>query len=184
MIYYETDYLAHHGILGMKWGVRRYQKKDGSLTSEGKSRYSDKQRIRDEKIYGKKAAQRIEKRIASGEGVQSARHDEAVKRASKPGKKRIGIGVAKGAVGAGIIGMSALAITGKTKVGKSMNRIAKNAIIRGGSLIGHNVNILEANNYANGALLAIGALGVKEIVSGAKDVVYGTRDIERNRSKF
>lgn len=33
-------YLAHHGIKGMKWGVRRYQNKDGSLTPNGKKRYS------------------------------------------------------------------------------------------------------------------------------------------------
>ena len=32
--------LAHHGIKGMKWGVRRYQNADGSLTSEGMRRYS------------------------------------------------------------------------------------------------------------------------------------------------
>lgn len=31
--------LQHHGILGMKWGVRRYQNKDGSLTRKGKERY-------------------------------------------------------------------------------------------------------------------------------------------------
>lgn len=29
-------YLAHHGIKGMKWGVRRFQNPDGSLTSAGK----------------------------------------------------------------------------------------------------------------------------------------------------
>ena len=34
-------YLAHHGILGMKWGIRRYQNKDGTLTEAGKKRYTD-----------------------------------------------------------------------------------------------------------------------------------------------
>ena len=30
--------LSHHGIKGMKWGVRRFQNKDGSLTAAGKRR--------------------------------------------------------------------------------------------------------------------------------------------------
>ena len=32
--------LYHHGVKGQKWGVRRYQNKDGSLTSAGKKKYS------------------------------------------------------------------------------------------------------------------------------------------------
>ena len=36
-------YIAHHGILGQKWGIRRFQNKDGSRTAEGKKRYSEEQ---------------------------------------------------------------------------------------------------------------------------------------------
>ena len=36
----ERNHLKHHGILGQKWGVRRYQNEDGTLTDAGKQRYS------------------------------------------------------------------------------------------------------------------------------------------------
>ena len=43
MEYYGIHYdsiIEHHGILGMKWGVRRYQNADGTLTAKGKKRYA------------------------------------------------------------------------------------------------------------------------------------------------
>ena len=42
----ESNYLTHYGIKGQKWGIRRYQNPDGSLTSAGRKRYSDSGGIR------------------------------------------------------------------------------------------------------------------------------------------
>lgn len=34
-----NDELMHYGVIGQKWGVRRYQNADGTLTAKGKARY-------------------------------------------------------------------------------------------------------------------------------------------------
>lgn len=54
--------LYHHGVKGQRWGVRRYQNKDGSLTSYGKNRYAkelakleaEKKRVRQQEQTAKK----------------------------------------------------------------------------------------------------------------------------------
>ena len=45
--------LYHHGVKGMKWGVRRYQNKDGSLTAAGKKRYARDAREKEFNKYDK-----------------------------------------------------------------------------------------------------------------------------------
>lgn len=38
----KETYLVHHGIQGQRWGVRRYQNEDGTLTEKGKRQYHKK----------------------------------------------------------------------------------------------------------------------------------------------
>ena len=48
------NYVQHFGILGMKWGVRRYQNPDGSLTPAGRKRYGTAENMDNERKYVKR----------------------------------------------------------------------------------------------------------------------------------
>ena len=50
------EVLEHHGIRGQKWGVRRFQNKDGSLKPAGEKRYGDARSL---KVAGHKALAKV-----------------------------------------------------------------------------------------------------------------------------
>lgn len=61
-----NDYLMHHGIKGMKWGVRRYRNEDGTLTEEGKQRYGTVERLEQSQQRKKAAVKAVATSAAYG----------------------------------------------------------------------------------------------------------------------
>lgn len=54
-------WLAHHGIAGQKWGIRRFQNKDGSLTSAGRRRYKVGEAMDDNDSNDSSVTRRVKK---------------------------------------------------------------------------------------------------------------------------
>lgn len=106
-----TDFIMHYRTPGSLNGVSHTPGYDAvgkkAMTeAERNAKYSEKQRVRDRKIYGRRAEKRINKRMNAGEGVQSARHDEVVRREHKIAVKKKIKKAAK--IGGLIIGSAAL----------------------------------------------------------------------------
>lgn len=98
-----TDVICHHGILGMKWGVRRYQNKDGSLTAAGKKRYYSFPMMQGE--FGTYLTKKGERAFKDRKGnwktnavgqAAKARHEENLKIEDERRKKREEILKARG----------------------------------------------------------------------------------------
>ena len=81
MINYEEEYLAHHGTKGQRWGVRRFQNSDGSLTAAGKLRYSvgNGGRSISKKVDPKAAAKLKKRKVKEAAKLERLKIKEAAK---------------------------------------------------------------------------------------------------------
>lgn len=134
-----TGELYHWGVKGMKWGVRRYQNKDGSLTSAGKKRQKEPSADKKERASRKKDLKnrrtmsdaelkkkierlKLEKEFKNltNEDINSGKLfvNEVM---SSAGKKVLTIAAA-GAMAYGV----KVAMTGKFDIGEAANYIAAN----------------------------------------------------------
>lgn len=75
-----SNELMHHGIHGMRWGVRRYQNKDGSLTAAGRKRInqldSEYQRLTGKKLSKSSESNTVKKTSAKPKKISEMTNEE------------------------------------------------------------------------------------------------------------
>lgn len=91
-VFKDENELTHWGVRGMRWGIRRYQNKDGSLTKAGQQRYKDELaavRTQEKTLKNRKAVQtKMDKLAARKKAVEEdkKKFDEEQKKAKEASK--------------------------------------------------------------------------------------------------
>lgn len=111
-----SAYLMHHGIKGQKWGVRRFQNEDGSLTGAGESRYNDGE-------GGFKFGEHASSGGSRNKSVKSSRSNKKVKSKRTPEQKKAlakKIAIAAGATAVAAAGAYIVSRNIKNKANKKL----------------------------------------------------------------
>lgn len=94
-----SDELYHYGIKGQKWGIRRFENEDGTLTEAGKKRYSGSKLYAKYEKEEKKLNKLYERTNQLGQAEKALKYDRKAKIAKRIGKAAAGIAVPAVAVG-------------------------------------------------------------------------------------
>lgn len=178
-----SEYLMHYGILGQKWGVRRYQNKDGSYTNAGKARRSNKDIYKESKNLSDEELKAKSNRLQAESNYRRLAKED--REASRSDISKSTEDFAKKAV-------SAIVVTTAFEVGKSVVRTKlqeKMGITKNGSLPTKKPSSIEAlekkdskwidkkgNKIANKAFKK----SEKEMNAYAKELAKDSRSVNKN----
>lgn len=161
-----SDELYHHGIKGQKWGVRRFENPDGTLTPEGQQRY-----------YGKRFEKESKKQERLNYKADQATQIRLAKDHATKAKRSAAVGLGGAAIaGAGYLeteiakGMNGGKFPASRRITSRMNGVTKEEIIRPkGELLGI------------GGLVDIGVGSAIAVVGLGKAAYHGIRASVANR---